>query len=174
MFLLFLVLIPSLLICNKLSYEWSAFFVAQVLPFKLLKKSQKSWSTWVQKFRRFEIMSVRNNILEPSGLFLNSKLQAAQEVKTSICLSVCLFDYNLIFLASICKLKSENGYQKLQSPNCNLESTKQNLQTDFCKLQSQNRNLQLSICKLQMAICKLQYANCNLKTLNRQASIGKL
>ena len=30
-----LILIPSLMICNKLSNEWSATFVAQVLPLEL-------------------------------------------------------------------------------------------------------------------------------------------
>ena len=36
-----LFLIPSLLICNKLSNEWSAIFVAQVLLLELKKICQK-------------------------------------------------------------------------------------------------------------------------------------
>ena len=66
-----LVLIPSLMICNKLSNEWSAVFVAQLLLVELKKICQKSWRTWVRPdisstFCRFELMSGQTNVLTPS------------------------------------------------------------------------------------------------------------
>ena len=65
-----LVLIPSLFICNKLSNEWSAVFIAQLLLVELKKICQKSWRTWVRPdisstFCRFELMSGRTNVLTP-------------------------------------------------------------------------------------------------------------
>ena len=71
-----LFLFPSLLICNKLSNEGSAIFVAQVLLLELLKNCQKSWRTFVRTdisstFRRFEQMSVRTIVLDPYEIGLH-------------------------------------------------------------------------------------------------------
>ena len=67
----YLVLIPSFLICNKFSNEWSAFLMGQLVLSELKKIFQKSWRTWVRTdisstFRRFELMSVQSYVLTPN------------------------------------------------------------------------------------------------------------
>ena len=83
-----MVLCPSLLIWNKLSNEVSAILVAQLVLLELKKVCLKSWRTWVRTdisstFRRFELMSVRTNVLTPilDWWFLHSGSISPDKIK---------------------------------------------------------------------------------------------
>ena len=60
---------PFFIIWNKLSNEWFAIFVVQLLPYKLQKLSGKKFEQKkVRLFRRFELFSARTFFLDPSKL----------------------------------------------------------------------------------------------------------
>ena len=64
MFLQFLYLdiIPSLLICNKLSNEWSDIFVDQVLLLELKKIEKKNLEDLSSNGQKFDFSAIRTNV----------------------------------------------------------------------------------------------------------------
>ena len=57
-----LFLIPFLLICNKLSNEWSAIFVAQVLLLELEKNFPKKLEDLGSNGQKFDFSAIRTNV----------------------------------------------------------------------------------------------------------------